>query len=139
MSRKKSRKKTDTTKHIRVVKAREQVNKAFAKYVEETSQDNQESLQNEKEHLKNCYNQVNEEDLDSLITKVEEADIRSQHAESWRLINKINGRKTTKKCIIKGRVNTTASAAGLITLRKFLVLNRSYRKGDRGGNFNYLL
>ena len=50
-------------KDKRVVKAREQVNKAFAKYVEEPSRDNQQLLQNEKEHLKICYNQVIEEDI----------------------------------------------------------------------------
>ena len=97
-------------------KARQMLNKAFAKYVEEPSRDNQQSLQNEKEQLKNC-NQVIEDDLYSLF-----ADVRSQHAESWRLINQISGRKTTKKCIIKG---TSQNDCISNLFNQFLALNRS--------------
>ena len=38
-----------------------------------------------------------------MITKVEDADIRSQHAESWKIINEISGRKAAKKGMIKGK------------------------------------
>ena len=38
-----------------------------------------------------------------MIEQVEEADIRSQHKESWRLVNKISGRKSTKRGILKGK------------------------------------
>ena len=36
-----------------------------------------------------------------MIKKVEEADSKSQHGESWKLINEISGRKTSKKGISK--------------------------------------
>ena len=38
-----------------------------------------------------------------MITQVENADARSKHGESWRLINTITGRKAAKKEIIKGK------------------------------------
>ena len=38
-----------------------------------------------------------------MIKKVEEADSKSQHGESWKLINEISGRKTSKKGILKGK------------------------------------
>ena len=38
-----------------------------------------------------------------MIAQVEDADTRSQHAESWKVINQISGRKSAKKGIIKGK------------------------------------
>ena len=38
-----------------------------------------------------------------MIKKVEEADSKSQHGESWKLINEISGRKTSKKAILKDK------------------------------------
>ena len=35
-------------------------------------------------------------------TEVQNADVRSKHAERWRLINNITGRKAAKREIIKG-------------------------------------
>ena len=59
-------------------------------------------LQDEKANLKNVYDQAYEEELESMISKVEKADARAQQAESWKLINQISGRKASKKGIIKG-------------------------------------
>ena len=44
-----------------------------------------------------------EDELEVLIAQVEDADTRSQHAESWKVINQISGRKSAKKGIIKGK------------------------------------
>ena len=38
-----------------------------------------------------------------MISKVENADRRAKHGESWKLVNQISGRKATKKGILKGR------------------------------------
>ena len=38
-----------------------------------------------------------------MVAIVESADIRSQHGESWRLINEISGRMTAQKGILKGK------------------------------------
>ena len=42
------------------------------------------------------------EELERMISKVENADARAQHAESWKLINQISGRKAPKQGILKG-------------------------------------
>ena len=52
--------------------------------------------------MKEMYNTIQEEELDEMIKQVETADNRQKHKESWELINKITGRKTAKKGLIKG-------------------------------------
>ena len=87
----------------RVSTARDKVNQAFAKYESDPDNINHEHLQEEKANLKSTYDQVFQEELEGLIKQVEDADLRAQHAESWKIINQISGRKTAKKGIIKGR------------------------------------
>ena len=89
----------------RIVNARNNVNNAFIKYLEDTSEQNQLNLQIEKNTLKMAYEKIFEEDLENSIRKVENADLRAQHKESWKLINKISGRKATKKGKIKANSN----------------------------------
>ena len=38
-----------------------------------------------------------------MIDEVENADARCRHGESWKLVNEISGRKSTKSCILKGK------------------------------------
>ena len=100
---KKRSKKKSTANDPRIVSARNNVNEAFEKYGTDPSVENHVALQHEKEQLKNRYDQAFEEELMGLISQVEAADARAQHAESWRIINQISGRKNTKKGIIKGK------------------------------------
>lgn len=48
-----------------------------------------------------AYGIISEEELDKPIAKIEPADARSKHAESWKLVNQIAARKSVKQAIIK--------------------------------------
>ena len=85
-----------------VIAARQRVNTAFTNYEIDPTNENEELMQNEKANLKSAYDQAFEKELDTMILRVETADSRAQHAESWRLINQISGRKVSKKGILKG-------------------------------------
>ena len=87
----------------RVSTARDKVNEAFAKYEANPNNTNQEQFRDEKANLKSTYDQVFLDELESLIKQVENADLRAQHSESWKIINQISGRKAAKKGIIKGK------------------------------------
>ena len=94
---KKKTKRKITAKDPRIISARSNVNYAFACYECDPSEQNHTSLQTEKNKLKNIYEQAFEEELEDMISKVEDADQRSQHALSWKLINQISWRKSTKE------------------------------------------
>ena len=84
-----------------VIAARTKVNNAFSNYEQDPTREREKMLQDKKANLKNVYDQEYEEELDRMIAKVEQADARAKHAESWKLINEISGRKAPKKGIIK--------------------------------------
>ena len=92
-----------TSDDPRIINARNRVNNAFAKYETDPSDINHDVLKQEKANLKLNYDLAFEEELEHLIAKVEDADIRAQHAESWKLINEISGRKSAKTGMIKGK------------------------------------
>ena len=85
-----------------VIAARNKINNAFSNYEQDPTNEKEKMLQDEKANLKNVYDQAYEEELERLISKVEQADARAKHAESWKLINEISGRKAPKKGILKG-------------------------------------
>ena len=91
-----------TSNNPDVITARQKVNTAFSSYEVDPTKEKEEILQDEKANLKNAYDQAFEKELDEMISKVENADSRAQHAESWKLINQISGRKISKKGILKG-------------------------------------
>ena len=86
----------------RVVVARTEVQKAFESYNVNISSEAQQQLQIKKEELQQASNEIQEEELDEMIKQVEDADARSKHGESWRLINSITSRKSAQRGIIKG-------------------------------------
>ena len=49
------------------------------------------------------YNIVFGKELTQKVTQIEQSNKSNKHQESWKLINKITGRKTTKRAILKGR------------------------------------
>ena len=102
MPTKKRTKRKITAKDPRIIVARQSVNDAFSKFETDPSEVNHTSLQSTKTKLKDVYDRAFEEELENMISKVENADHRAQHALSWKLINEITGRKSTKKGIIKG-------------------------------------
>ena len=86
-----------------VERARKEVKKAFNAYDKRPSRSKQKELQRKKECLQKTYLQVEEKELDEMIKRVENADNQRRHGESWKIINKITGRKTAKKSMIKGK------------------------------------
>ena len=62
---------------------------------------NREKLQQCESSLQNAYNTISEDELDKRIAKVESADARSKHAESWKLVNQITSWKSVKLATTK--------------------------------------
>ena len=52
--------------------------------------------------MQEIYDEIEEGELDKAIKEVEDANEKSRHGKSWKLINQISGRKTAKTGIIKG-------------------------------------
>ena len=71
-------------------------------YQSDPSNDNQENLRNAKAKLQQAYDEVTEDELAEMINRVQTANSICKHGESWKLINKITGRKTAKRGILKG-------------------------------------
>ena len=86
-----------------VERARQDVRNAFNVFEKRPSRSKQKELQRTKERLRKTYLQAEEKELDELIKQVESADNQRRHGESWKIINKITGRKTAKKSMIKGK------------------------------------
>ena len=84
----------------RIVEARSKVQLAFANIQLLSSQENQQKLKECKNNLKSAYDVVMEEVFEKDIREVEAA---NNSRESWKLINRISGRKTTKQGIIKAK------------------------------------
>ena len=88
---------------IRVQNARKDVQCVFAMYQNDPNNDNQENLRSAKAKLQEAYDAVTEEELSTMINRVHAANSSNQHGESWKLINKITGRKAAKRGILKGK------------------------------------
>ena len=101
-SKQKSKKKR-IAKDMRVVEARQKVEEASIVYFREPSDENRESMQQHKDGLRQIYDEIQEEELDKLLAKVESANEEAKHKESWRLINEITGPKTIKTSLIKAK------------------------------------
>ena len=103
LPRKKSgRKKKIVAQDPRVEEARKQVQYASSIYTTKPSEKNREKLCKSKSNLQEIYNLIEEEELGKAIREVEEANEKSRHGKSWKLINELTGRKKAKTGIIKG-------------------------------------
>ena len=87
----------------RIIDARDKVNVAFSIYSKTPTDSNQDTLRHAKQKLQSEYDNIESEELDRDIQGIEQANKLSKHAASWKLINKITGRKLSKRCIIKAR------------------------------------
>ena len=87
----------------RIIDARDKVSVAFSIYSKTPTDSNQDTLRHAKQKLQSDYDNIESEELDRDIQGIEQANNPSKHAASWKLINKINGRKLSKRCIIKAR------------------------------------
>ena len=100
--RKKKSKRENSANDPRIEAARKDVQKAFSKYQSIPNTDKHNNLQSEKNKLTELYVTIQEEELNEMIQKIEESDSEYKHGQSWRLINELTGRKTSKQGIIKG-------------------------------------
>ena len=100
------KKKIHRKKHLSeqpgIIASREKVKEAFASYQVQSNPENLEILKREKDKLQSIYDTYEEEELSQLIEMVEKSNEKSQHGQSWKLINIITGRKHGKKGIING-------------------------------------
>ena len=87
----------------RIIDARDKVNVAFSIYSKTPTYSNQDTLRIAKQKLQSEYDNIESEELDRDIQGIEQANKLSKHAASWKFINKITGRKLSKRCIIKAR------------------------------------
>ena len=60
-------------------------------------------LKDKKKELEKVYDTVLSEELNDKVTQIEETNRYNKHHVSWKLINKITGRKATKRGILKGK------------------------------------
>ena len=97
--RKKKREKTSTDP--RIVIEREKLTRASKVCYENPTELNREKINKCKRNLQDMYDSKEEEDLDKMIRSVEEANFKCKHQQSWRIINDITGRKTSKQSMIK--------------------------------------
>ena len=103
IEKKKKVKGNSTSKHPRIVAAREEVQESFANYQRNPNRRREKLWKDSKQRFQETYKEIEEEELEEMIKKVEEADEKSKHGESWKLINKITGRKEGKQGIVKGK------------------------------------
>ena len=87
----------------RIKQARRNVVTAYSCYTRNSTNETQEELNQKKGALEEVYNIVLGEDLNQKVTQIEHSIKTNKNQESWKLINEITGRKTTKRAILKGR------------------------------------
>ena len=91
------------SEYTRIIDARDKVNVALSIYSKTPTDSNQDTLRHAKQKLQSEYDNIESEELDRYIQGIEQANKLSKHAASWKLINKITGRKLSKGYIIKAR------------------------------------
>ena len=87
----------------RIKQARKNVATAYSCYTRNPTNETQEELNQKKGALEEVYSIAFGEELNQKVTQIEQSNRSNKHQESWKLINEINGRKTAKRAILKGR------------------------------------
>ena len=100
--KKKRAKGKPTSEHPEIGVAREEVQTAFANYQRNPSRRREVVWKSAKQKFQKTYQEIEEQELEDMIKQVEEADEQNRHGESWKLINRISGRKAGKQGILKG-------------------------------------
>ena len=86
-----------------IKQVRRNVATAYSCYTRNPTSETLEKLNQKKEALEEVYNIVFGKELNQKVTQTEQSNKTNKRQESWKLINKITGRKTTKRAILKGR------------------------------------
>ena len=100
---KKKQKSKNTSRDPRVQEARLKLKECYQKYAGDSTEEHRIELQLKKDSLKGAYDAVMEEEVDDLVKRVKEADLRYQHKESWKIINEIGGRNSAKSGVMEGK------------------------------------
>ena len=87
----------------KIKQAKRNVATACSCYTTNHTNETQEELNQKKRTLEEVCNIAFSEELNQKITQIEQSHKTNKHQESWKLINEITGRKTTKRAILKGR------------------------------------
>ena len=82
------------SKHPDVIRAREEVEKAYKLIIADTSESNRHKLNSAKQVLHSAYDQLQEKELAEQIGGVQRSWGDQQHREAWKLINEVSGRRT---------------------------------------------
>ena len=99
VKRKKSIKKCDDS---RIRKARDKVDKEFTLYAKTTTESNRINLKEARANMEDCFNTVQEEELSAKISEIDKAQHENKYKLSWKLINEISGRRSSRKGQIEG-------------------------------------
>ena len=86
-----------------IIKARKDVQDSFLKFQSKPTARNERVWKENKQKIQQAYKELQEKELESMIEKVENADDRSKHGESWNLIDQISGRKKGRQGIVNGK------------------------------------
>ena len=86
----------------RIIRAREDVQRAFNTFQHSQTRDHELELQMKKTSLQETYEEIMQEELSNEIERLEEMDHSKKHREAWKSINNITGRKKGKSGILEG-------------------------------------
>ena len=78
----------------RVVQARNKAKEKHWNYPIDTSEENRLDYEKAKREIDNTYAALLKDQLEDTIKRIEDADINGKHSQSWKLINKVTGRKS---------------------------------------------
>ena len=95
-------KNTNIAKDPRVEQARKNVVTTFENFQNNPVNANQAKLQVEKDKLQQVYDSIREEELAETLNRIEAEDRHFSQKKSWKIINEVSGRKTTKSGILSG-------------------------------------
>ena len=88
-------KRTYLSDNIIINKARIEVHQSSKTYESKRSKENRLALKECKKVLKDAYEELEEKELSGRIQNISNAHANQQHAQAWKLINDITGRKST--------------------------------------------
>ena len=90
------------SKHPDVIRAREEVEKAYKLIIADNSESNRLNLNSTKQGLHTAYDKLQEAELVERIGAVQRTWGDQQHREAWKLINEVSGRRTRNMARIQG-------------------------------------
>ena len=109
--KRKGEKKTLKAEHPDIIAARMEVESAHSKFTESGTSDDETEWKMALKYLYDTYDRLNEEDIATKVSRIEEAHGDRRYGEAWKVVNEVSGRKNAKEGQVSGsspeeRVNT---------------------------------